>query len=360
MNIFELYDLATWYRGYFKALRKAYSDLHNAVSNNANQPSKLPLEEPLTSLVEFLHKMTLNELSLQQMETLKHLGVEHLLGADGALWVETTIKKEAYDPATAERAMASAVSAVNSANEKLSAYSSSIDQMELRRPPLAGGDDTPRVTVRVGFKNDAAIENVKDLRTSAEDWFQIVRGLALVSGEAPENTKVVGASSGSIIVVLSVTYAISKLLATIAKHITGTAKEILELQITLEDLRQKKILTKTMEEEFKKLKQEKKDGAIEAIKVDIAKQLPKAGQDGEKSTALEKSIQKLLKFGEDGGDIDFVAPSEPSQDPAGADAPPDEMIATMRSVRNLILEYQAEREAVKLLSHERSDEKAAP
>src|SRR5690606_37578263 len=97
------------------------------------------------------------------------------------------------------------------------------------------------VTVRVGFKNDASIRNVKDWKTSAEDWYQIVRGLALVCGEAPEDTKVVGASTGSVILILSATYTFSKLLATISKHITGIAKDVIGVRVALEDLRGKKL-----------------------------------------------------------------------------------------------------------------------
>lgn len=344
MDVFELNDLSAWYRAQYRALKKAYGDLQTALNNNATQSTKVPIEEPLATLTSLLTAMNLGELSVQQLELLDKLQVQQYIGPLGARWVEGVVKAEAYDPVTTEQSVSSALSLINSANEKLTAYASAMDGLELERTELAGEAD--RIIVRVGFKNDASIKNIKDWKSSADDWLLIVRGLALINGEAPENTKVVGAATGSIIIVLSVTYGISKLLATITKHITGAAKDILTLQIAVEDLRQKKILTKTMEEEFARLKSEARTTVQQEIEDEIRKIAPKA--DGEKTSALGKSIQKLLKFGEDGGDIDFVAPTPPA-DPELDDVPA-EMLATIQSVRNVILEYQAEREAVKLLS----------
>ncbi|MEQ1771518.1 MAG: hypothetical protein ABL879_16955 [Devosia sp.] len=346
MEVFELYDISVWYRAYFKNLRRLYTELHNALSNNANNPTKIAIEEPLSNVVSFLSEMAIGELSLQQLDLLDDLGVRQLVGSEGARWIEAVVKAEAYDPVTTEQSAAAALASINSANDRLTAYASAIDQMELERPNLAE-EIAGRVTVRVGFRNDVSIRNVKDWKSSADDWYQIVRGLALMSGEAPEETKVVGASTGSIILVLSATYAVSKLLATIAKHITGTAKQILELQITREELRQKKILTKTMEAEFIRLQEEARANAKDAITKEVKGALPKS-PNGEQTTALDKSIQKLLEFGEKGGDVDFVAPPEPAPDEV--EDQKQSPAAQIRSVRNLILAYQEEREVVRLLT----------
>ncbi|RWL43787.1 MAG: hypothetical protein EOR60_19725 [Mesorhizobium sp.] len=272
MNIFELYDLADWYKSYLKRLRAAYADLQNATNNNANQPTKVPIEGPLSALVQFLNQMDMGQLSLQQLELLRHLKVLHLVGPEGARWIESVVRVEAYDPATTNQNLSDGIATINAAGEKLINYAAAIDQLDLHPEQVEESDG--RITVRIGFRSDASIRNIKDWKTSADDWYQIVRGLALTSGQAPEDAKVVGAETGSIILVLSVTYGLSRLLATIAKHITSTAKEVLSLQIALEDLRQKKILTKTMEAEFERLQSEARAGAQKRVEEQIAAMVP--------------------------------------------------------------------------------------
>ncbi|RWL43786.1 MAG: hypothetical protein EOR60_19720 [Mesorhizobium sp.] len=70
---------------------------------------------------------------------------------------------------------------------------------------------------------------------------------------------------------------------------------------------------------------------------------------------MTKAVQKLLKFGESGGDIDFVAPPPPLENPEDGpdhnDGATKELIDEIWSAREAILAYQEEREAVKLLSH---------
>ncbi|ANT52016.1 hypothetical protein [Mesorhizobium amorphae] len=214
MDIFELYDLATWYKTYLKPMRALYTELHTATNNNATQPTKMPIEAHLSPLVQFLSEIAMGQLSLQQLALLRDLEVQGLVGPEGARWIESIVRAEAYDPATTNQNVADAIEAITAAGQKLSGYTAAVDQLGLDRAEVS--DEDGRITVRIGFRNDASIRNVKDWKTSADDWYQIVRGLAMMSKEAPEDAKVIGASTGSVILVLSVTYAVSRLLATIA------------------------------------------------------------------------------------------------------------------------------------------------
>jgi hypothetical protein len=138
----------------------------------------------------------------------------------------------------------------------------------------------------------------------------------------------------------------------ITKHITSIAKDIISVGIVREDLRQKKFLTKTIENDLAKQEKKIRDDGIAAINKELAKMIP-ANADGDAKNALERSISKLLEFGEHGGDIDFVTPPEdetPEGDGDGENTnPANEAITEIEKVRRLIQEYQEEREAVKLL-----------
>ena len=348
MNVIELFELAEWYKSDFREMHKHYNTLHAVLQNNATQPTQQPVEEPLENLVAFLSGMDLGKLSLQQLKLLEQLGVGNLVGKVGAAYVVSTVKTATYDPSTTQHKIEAAMQRVSEAEEQLSAYASAVTELGIE--PDTFEDVEGRIIVRIGFREDASIKNMSDWKSSSEDWYNIVRGLAMVAGEAPEDTKIIGATNGSVVLVLAATAAVTKLLAMISKHITGIAKNIISVGIARENLRQQKILTKTMETEFTKLEKKTRGDGIAAINKDLAKMVSKDAQ-GDIKSALEKSITKLLEFGESGGDVDFVAPpeAEPSEVEDENMELADEALAEIENIRDLILEYQEEREAVKLL-----------
>ncbi len=349
MNVTELYGLAEWYKAKYSELYKRYYDLQTTLSHNANNPNQQPVEGNLNDLVNFLREMNLGELSLQQLTLLSDLKVENLIGPTGAHDIAQTVKTASYDPASTASKLQAAVNAINLAHERLSAFSSAISNLGIA--PSSFENEEGQFIVRVGFKNKAEIENIVDWRESSEEWFHIIRGLALVAGEAPENTKVVGVANGSIILVLATTCAMTALLARIAKHVSSTGKEVIALQSELESLRQKRITTRIMENEFVKLQKKAREEGLKAINDEIAALIPKETQ-GDAKAALEKSIGSLLKFGEEGGDLDFVVP--PAENDAEISAS-DDVGTTMQNeiekLREIVHEYQEARETIKLLTH---------
>ena len=123
---------------------------------------------------------------------------------------------------------------------------------------------------------------------------------------------------------------------------------MLEIRHISEDLKQKKVLTKLMEQELKRQVDDKKVQAVDAIMEEIKPLF--ADDAGDKIPALIKSVQKLLAFNEKGGTVDFVAPdTEEDEAEEGAGAPASSFNAAKRAIR----QYQDVREQVKLLSYEK-------
>lgn len=205
-------------------------------------------------------------------------------------------------------------------------------------------DDSDFITIRVSFQNDASITNVSQWKKSSADWYDIIRGIAMINNEAPEATKVISATKGSIILTLAATAGVTAILARIAKDISTTAKEILEVEHSREDLKQKKMLTKVMAEELDRLAKEKKENTVQEIVGEFKDVM--ADGDGDKLAALTKSVEKLLAFNEKGGTVDFVMPENDDEDEAQAAAP-----AGLTAAKKAIRDYQEVREQVKLLSH---------
>lgn len=350
MNINELYHLARWYQARYPQISKLYKALLGPLRHNATQPNKQPVEEQLQTLTDYLESLSFDELSMQQLELLESLGVDIYLGPNGSEFLNSTIRTAEFDPATAVAKVEGANSALSTAHANLTAYRDAVDKLEVDFFEFEEPDDF--ITIRVGFRNDAEIKNVTDWKDSARDWYDIIRGVALAVREPPENTKVVGAGTGSIILILAATATVTTLLAIIAKNATGVAKNVLEVLSTVEDLRQKKLLNQVIEKELNEKVGTLKEDALETIMKELKQHLPKS--DGEVATALAKSIQKILAFNEKGGNLDFVAPAGDLEDEEKDGNASD--LQALAKARDAIQQYHVIRDEVKLITDASNDD----
>ena len=347
MNIEEPYRLAEWFNEYHRQLVKLYNGLLGPLQHNATQPNKQPIEDQLAELESFVGSISFEELSLQQISVLTSHGLDRYIGPQGAEFIRTTIRTSDYDPATAVQRTTEAIETINRVQSILQAYQKSVDALDPEGEAIEDETSGDRITIRVGFQDEAAIRNVSDWRDAGKDWYEIIRGLALAAGESPEDTKVIGASSGSIIVILAGTATVTTLLAVISKNVCGVARNIIDVRAETENLRQKKILTRAMENELKKVEKKHSDSALTTIMAELKGKFKL--KDGEVVNALENSISKLLTFAEKGGNVDFVAPEGPD-DAEGSGDDGSKTQTALAEARDAIHEFQGEREALKLLT----------
>ena len=227
------------------------------------------------------------------------------------------------------------------------AYKGVIEQLNIEADDI---DQLPdRIIIRVGFENDANIGNVADWRDAGREWYDIIRGIAIAANESPENTRVVGAASGSVILILSGTLIVTTMLATISKNISSVAKDIIGVGVERENLRHKKLLTTAMEAELKKIEEKRRTDAVKTVMAELKKHLHKSIL-GDAKVALEASVKKLLDFNEKGGVVDFVAPPEFDEEETEEEGNEDTGRQLLIAARRVIHEYQGEREALRLLT----------
>lgn len=352
MNVSELRQLAQWYTVHFDRLNSLYNALIVPIHHNANQQVKQPVDDQLEQLLGYLRSMSFDVLSLQQLQMLTDLGVEEYIGPAGAQFVESTIRTADYDPSTASARLQEAINKLGEPNPHFSSYITATKALGLSE--IDATEDANAIVIRVGFQNDAGIEHVTAWKDSAKDWYDIIRGVSIAAGEAPEDTRVVGASTGSIILFLSASAAVTTLLALISKNLTAVAKDVVGIGNEIEDLRSKKWLNREVEKQFRDMQKERKADALGAIMEEVKLRLPNI--DGSQCTALEASVKKLLTFNEKGGNLDFVAPPEGATSGDGEDVSADR--AAMTEARSLIQEYHAVREQLKLLEDRSREDKS--
>jgi hypothetical protein len=354
LNVNELFKFSDWFLRNSRTVQTGYQQLGQALQHNATQAQKQPVSEPMKALRATLTSMPMEQLTNEQIELLRYLDIAHLLGREGSAFVKRTVVRGDFDPATAAKEIQDAGQSISNAIHNIDQIRTAMKNL----PSIEAFDDevSGRVTIRVQFKEEASISDVAEWKKWSNEWHEIVRGVALCVNESPEDTRVIGATKGSLVMVLSGTIAFVSALALITKHLSFIVKEGLVIANAIEDLRHKKILNKTIENSLNGEKKKLIDDGVKKIVAEAKKSLP-APINGEQEAALTKAVEKFMRFNELGGDVDFVSPSEPGENDGGEPPINAEEIAHIRQVVEQIREIRSE---VKLLSHMNDEDDAAP
>lgn len=350
MQTSELYSFSHWLQRELRQVIGKYTAVNQILKHNATQTQKQPLEGPLHDLMEYLEGMDLDVLSNQQLGLLELFNASQLLNRKGKSFVEATIRKSDFDPATAHQDFNEAIEKLQSANQRAQQLIQAFDGLDLTLEDPSLGDG--RVLLRIGFSGDAAMNNVSDWKDWSATWYEIVRGVALAIEERPEDTIVVGASQGSVIMKLGATYGFTRIMALISKSIASIAKDYLEVRHSMEDLKAKKLLNKAAEKALKANAEAVKSDGVGKI-MNQLKPLLTTELNGDQENALKNSIEKALDFHNKGGDVDFVAPDDSGDEEGGDEA----LFEDIAEVRVIIEEARVIRNELKLLTnHDLEDE----
>lgn len=294
------------------AISQRYNALKKKLDHNKSQPQKEPLREELDGLIEDLEAMHFDLLTNEELDLLGSLGVLQYLGHQGALFVSETVRTGDFDPASAASDISIAAQVLNSTQSKFDQTRTQLRELGLERDNGEGElIDLPLIRVR--FKDGAAVDDVALLKKWIVNWFDISRGAALAAGETPQSVKVVGASNGSVIITLGTIASVTMILAVIAKNAGRIAREYLSIANDIEDLRQKKHLTKVIEDELKQQQTRLHETGVEDTLSEIRETVPQMIEQ-EVDNALRKSIEKYFSFYKQGGDVDFIPPRSGTED----------------------------------------------
>lgn len=345
MKVPELYSFNKWMQKFGKAALAEYQTLASVLRHNSTQPQKQVVEEPLAQLLKSLKSMPMEMLTNEQLGLLQYFEIARLVGTAGEEHVRQTVIKSDYDPATAAEEIQKNTQTLSNAINKMNQIGSALDNLSFLSE--LDFEEAGRATIRIQFKEEASISDVVEWKKWSAEWHDIIRGVALCVDESPENTKVVGADNGSLIMILSGTVGFVAALALITKHLSSIVKEGLVIANAIEDLRHKKILNKAIENSLKDQQTKITKEGVKTIVNEIKKALPN-NLNGEQETALTKAVEKFLKFNELGGDVDFISPEEPEIEDDEA-----EQLASAKQIleiRETIEQIRSMRAEIKLLT----------
>lgn len=229
MNLGELFAYTDWVDRELKPILPKFQQLHTVLKHNSTQPQKQPVTDPLEALQKALSEMKMKALSEDSRNVLNLSGTGNFVGKEGAQFTDETVRMGDFDPATAAERISQASNSVSNAISRPDQLKAALKDVSTDAidPSIEEG----KVEVRLRFTENATIKNVADLRRWSKDWYNTVHGIASCIGETPEDTKITGASRGSIWLYLVASSEAAKLIAIItvcaafaAKHLMSVAK----------------------------------------------------------------------------------------------------------------------------------------
>lgn len=341
MNIEELATLADWLDDALNAIIPAYTNLAQILQHNATQPQKQQLEPALNELFEKLSLIDLNSLTNAQASLLQDMKILHLLGQDGISFTKSLIMKSDFDPATAYQDITKAVNSLQSAHKWANAVRQALSGLRIIK--LRTHLEESSALLRIEFRGDASINDIYNLRDWSRSWYEIIRGAGMLHDQPPEETKVVSATTGSIIIDLAAAVPVTYTLALIATHAETITKKILDIYRHINQMKLEGILNKELKNALTSRIEELKNNGVEETVSHIKKEL-KIKPDGEKENALRSSVEKFMEFRTKGGEIDFVMPQKMGEEgeESGATDKDLDLVKELKRKVNLIRQIKSE------------------
>ena len=297
MEISDLYVACQWARKQFGSIVVMPSDAGNGSPNGDYK----------WQLLNFLRNISFDELSDQQIKLLHRSGMSSYMGPDGAYHLEEALRTAADDPVAQNGIIQTAQMIWNDSLSAIQDLEFGITRLGLEwGPPNEFSDG---VVIQLHFDGEAKISEVAELRKWSNDWYEIARGITACVDGRPEDVRIIGASTGTVILTLSVTAAVAKLLAVISGSVAQILHDIHSVKMDQEVYRHKKIMNQKMEEGFKY--------AIDQIRTQAAKSVlnrvissTASELSPEIESQLNLAIEKFIVYTEKGGEIDLIAPSD--------------------------------------------------
>ncbi len=317
MQIKELLDLTHWIDENIKPLAtaKSYQNLYSVLSGNTQGRQQQPFEEQKNKIIESINHIECKGLSHDQEDMLDRMGILSVIGKQGVNNLENILFRNNLDISTA-------ATEINKIQQSITGAIQSSDalQQNLKKYLPADFDfyedcEEGEVLMRIHFQKDVSLNNVAKFEEFGKKWHEIGRGIAMAHSTSPEDIKVVGASKGSIIIELGMAAGIA---LTASKVINGALKVVEKSLGIKKALKELKLLDLNIEKaqlDIEKQSKELKENGISSMVRDISKDLNISTNNGEgdKIKALEKSVKGLVDFVEKGGEVDFYAPEQNSQ-----------------------------------------------
>ena len=299
MQVEELVEFLNWLDREVRQTRLVdqYQQLFNVLSQNS-QPNvtKQPFENQRNTLNTAVLNVKTNELNDAQLRFAKDIGLLNYVGTGARDAIEDVLYRNAIDIATASQK-------INQFRTSLDAILQNMQQVSngLSKYVKASPEEYGEALVHIRFQRNSGINNVVDLRKWGNAWYDIARGISMWNQLPPEDVRIIGASKGSIVYDIAVSYLVVNTLTGIILRVLKVAERVLDIRRKGEELRTMKL---SNDEAAQALDHEAEKIEKEGHATVLAEMMAGKTVDGEQDAALSNAITKLFDFVSGGGEID--------------------------------------------------------
>jgi hypothetical protein len=313
MQVEELIRFIEWVDRKVRAANivGAYQQLSNTMQTNI-QPNapKQPFESQRLNLMALLKGVSFASLNETQIRFGRQIGLNEVAGEEAYEAIQIIFLTSSMDIATAYDKILKMQQRLGTVLQKLEAMKTAL------------GDyfkdvesDYSEALVHVRFTGDSSIRDITELKKWSGYWFEIGLGLAQATGSRPEDIKVIGASHGSLIVDLAVTYSVVDVLTKIALKLATVAEKYFSIRKQAAEVRALDLANDDQELQGMAhqldLRAEK---SFEAGKTNILEVFKKDLKlDGERAAALGNAIERIAFFLNGGGELDPLVKDAPEE-----------------------------------------------
>jgi len=309
MNIRELFSLLEWVDEHVKKpdIVAHYLMVQEILQRHSqpNQP-KQPFFLEKVGLIKALEVIPLNKLIDEQVAYLDKLGILSNIGEPAISRIKNILTDNALDPATA----------AENIGEMRKTLSNGLEKSENLRTNLEGlitpdKEAAKETIVRINFEGDSKINNLVDLKSWTNSWYDIGYGIARFNNVAPENIRVIGADHEPLIIELAMSHNYAIQILDILYGALKSMEKIYSLRFYQEYITHqhvKKVTTVMIKEQLEEEINSEKEESIETILKDIVKEFTIPEGQGDRLIHLRKCIKNLMDFLDRGGRVDIIPP----------------------------------------------------
>lgn len=318
MNVAELYNLTYWVEENISKVQipQKYQALQQILQQNAQSGQQQPLEAQKNDLFNTIRSVPLKQLSKEQLAFLHDIKIAQTVGEEGVNIIEDIFYKNVIDLATTAKKTQEIFQNLTNGIRKLTQIKAGLEGYVTKEAYEAENE----VLMRVTFTGHAELTNIVHFKDWGKIWYEIGRGISIAHNTAPEEVKIIGATSGSIVIELATIPAIAATTATIIYSALKLAEKVLDIKKKAEEIKNLQLQNKKLADEIAKEAEKEKEKGVEEITVVIVEKLGiKKTEEGDKVVELDKAIKHLVNFIVSGGEVDFVLPENgKSQDNANS------------------------------------------
>ncbi len=175
MNVSELYELTHWITSEIEdaQIPQKYQTLQSILQQHARaNQQRTPFESQKDDLFNALKKVSINQLTRDQIDFLSHLGIADAVGHEGVASIEDILYKNVIDVATSAAKLQQILQKMNEGIVKSNQISTGLTDCVFEEVYEAENE----VLMRVSFTGNAPMENVADFKNWGNIWYDIGRG----------------------------------------------------------------------------------------------------------------------------------------------------------------------------------------